>query len=87
MVARLAGGAGLTNAFSGEVDFRFATQVGLGRLGLYHVPISGKPEIGENASTRKPYAAARRRRGRVSSQIAITAFTRFQARPLTKAAR
>src|SRR5712691_8512073 len=38
-------------AFSGEVDFRFATQVGLGRLGRYNAPISGKPEIGENAST------------------------------------
>jgi uncharacterized protein GlcG (DUF336 family) len=37
-------------ALSGEVAFRFATQVGFSRLGRYSRPISGKPEIGENAS-------------------------------------
>jgi hypothetical protein len=40
-------------AFSGEVEFRFATQVGFSRLGRYDEAISGKPEIGENASMQR----------------------------------
>jgi tRNA(Ile)-lysidine synthase len=47
--------------FSGEVGLRFATQVGLGRLGRDHAPISGKPEIGENASTQQSRARLRTR--------------------------
>jgi hypothetical protein len=43
-------------ALSGEVAFRLATtQVGYSRLGRLNAPISGNPEIGENASLKKVY--------------------------------
>jgi len=51
MGGRIASQVAASIAFSGEVDFRFAAQVDPGRLGRDHAPISGKPEIGENAST------------------------------------
>src|SRR5262245_27365771 len=43
----------------GRSGHRFATQVGFSRLGRYARPISGKPEIGENASNARKHRVMR----------------------------